>query len=202
MHIPDGYLDPLTAGVTWAVMALYGFFAYKKVSLSKNLEVVVGLAASIFIAQMFTWPIPGGTSLHLVGGALAAIMLGPYAAYFALWLVLMVQVVVFHDGGITTLGANVLNMGIVAPLVGYLAYKALKGVNKLAAAFVAGWASITATGFFAGLVVGLSPSFPHGIYITVPVMTLWHAALGVVEGVITAVIVGYLLQKAPQYVAA
>jgi cobalt/nickel transport system permease protein len=202
MHIPDGYLDPLTAGVTWAAMMLYGFFAYKKASLSKNLEVVVGLAASIFIAQMFTWPIPGGTSLHLVGSALAAIMLGPYAAYFALWLVLMVQAVVFHDGGITTLGANVLNMGIVAPLVGYLAYKALKGVNKLAAAFIAGWASITATGFFAGLVIGLSPSFPYGIYITVPVMTLWHAALGVVEGVITAAIVAYLLQKAPQYVVA
>jgi cobalt/nickel transport system permease protein len=167
-------------------MMLYGFFAYKRASLSKNLEVVVGLAASIFIAQMFTWPIPGGTSLHLVGSALAVIMLGPYAAYFALWLVLMVQAVVFHDGGITTLGANVLNMGIVAPLVGYPAYKALKGVNKLAAAFIAGWASITATGFFAGLVIGLSPSFPYGIYITVPVMTLWHAALGVVEGVITA----------------
>ncbi len=67
---------------------------------------------------------------------------------------------------------------------------------------MAGWASITVADFFAGLEIGLSPSFPHGIYITVPVMTLWHAALGVVEGVITAVIVGYLLQKAPQYVAA
>ncbi|CCC80876.1 energy-coupling factor ABC transporter permease [Thermoproteus tenax] len=202
MHIPDGYLDPVSAGVTWTIMVGYGAYAYKHTELGRYIETVVGLAAAIFIAQMFNWPIPGGTSLHLVGGALAAIMLGPFNAFFVLLLVLVVQALVFHDGGITTLGANVINMGIVAPLVGYFVYKALKRYNRFAAAFVAGWASITVAGFFAGLEIGLSPWFPYGWEISVPVMTSWHALLGLVEGMITAVVVEYLARKAPQYLRA
>lgn len=202
MHIPDGYLDPVSVGVTWAIMLIYGFFAYRKAALGKNLEVVVGLAAAIFIAQMFNWPIPGGTSLHLVGGALAAIMLGPFEAFFVLLLVLLVQTLVFHDGGITTLGANVINMGVVAPLVGWAAWKLLSRYNKPLAAAVAGWASITVAGMAAGFEIGISPYFPYAWTISVPVMTTWHALLGVVEGVITAAVVEYLLKRAPQYVRA
>lgn len=202
MHIPDGYLDPTSCAVTYAVMAAYGAYAYRRGGLSENLELAVGLAAAIFIAQMFNWPIPGGTSLHLVGGALAALMLGPCAAFFTMLLVLLVQAVVFHDGGITTLGANVLNMGIVAPLVGYAIYRTLAGRSKFAAALLAGWASITAAGFLAGLEIGLSPAFPYGWAISVPVMTGWHALLGIVEGVITALVVQYLAVKAPQYLRA
>ncbi|AKT34162.1 ABC-type Co2+ transport system, permease component [Pyrobaculum sp. WP30] len=132
MHIPDGYLDPILAGVTWAVMLAFGYYAYRRSELLKYMELVISLAAAIFVAQMLSWPIPGGTSLHFVGAALAAILLGPFVAFFVLLLVLLVQTLVFHDGGITTLGANVINMGVVAPLVGYAVYKVL---NPASASF-------------------------------------------------------------------
>ncbi len=202
MHIPDGYLDPITCVVTYLIMASYGVYAYRKAEFSKNVELIVGLAAAIFIAQMFNWPIPGGTSLHLVGGALAAILLGPWNAFFVMLLVLIVQALLFHDGGITTLGANVLNMGIVAPLVGYACFRLLaaKGEKGLAlGAFLGGWLSITLAGLVCGVEIGLSPSFPYGVFITVPVMTGWHALLGIVEGVITMIVVEYIRRKAPQY---
>ncbi|MGC9119394.1 MAG: energy-coupling factor ABC transporter permease [Thermoproteus sp.] len=200
MHIPDGYLDPISAGATWAAMLGYGYYAYKHGDLSKNMEIILALAAAIFVAQMLNWPIPGGTSLHLVGGALSAILVGPFDAFFVLLLVLVVQALVFHDGGITTLGANVINMGVIAPLVGYAVYKALRRYGKFWAAFAAGWASITVAGFAAGLEIGLSPAFPYGVTISVPVMTMWHALLGIVEGLITALVVVYLSKRAPQYV--
>jgi cobalt/nickel transport system permease protein len=209
MHIPDGFLDPISAGVTWAIMLAYGYYAYRRSELQKYMELVISLAAAIFIAQMLNWPIPGGTSLHLVGGALAAILLGPFAAFFVLLLVLLVQTLVFHDGGITTLGANVINIGVVAPLTGYAVYKVLRPrVGVFWSAFAAGWASITVAGTAAGLEVGLSPSreiglppwFPYGWTISIPVMAGWHALLGLVEGAITGFVALYLSKRAPEYV--
>jgi len=201
MHIPDGYLDPISAGVTWAVMLAYGYYAYRRSELQKYMELVISLAAAIFVAQMLSWPIPGGTSLHFVGAALAAILLGPFNAFFVLLLVLLVQTLVFHDGGITTLGANVINMGVVAPLVGYAVYKVLKPrVGVFWSAFAAGWASITAAAATAGLEIGLSPWFPYGWTISVPVMAGWHALLGLVEGAITGFVALYLSKRAPEYV--
>jgi len=182
-------------------MLAYGYYAYRHSELQKYMELVLSLAAAIFVAQMLNWPIPGGTSLHMVGGALAAILVGPFNAFFVLLLVLLVQALVFHDGGITTLGANVINMGVIAPLVGYAAYKALRPhVGVFWSAFVAGWASITVAGTAAGLEIGLSPWFPYGWTISVPAMAGWHALLGLVEGAITGFVVLYLSKRAPEYV--
>jgi len=85
MHIPDGYLDPILAGVTWAVMLAFGYYAYRRSELLKYMELVISLAAAIFVAQMLSWPIPGGTSLHFVGAALAAILLGPLPSSSSFW---------------------------------------------------------------------------------------------------------------------
>jgi cobalt/nickel transport system permease protein len=201
MHIPDGYLDPISAGVTWAVMLAYGYYAYRRSELQKYMELVISLTAAIFVAQMLNWPIPGGTSLHFVGSALAAILLGPFVAFFVLLLVLLVQTLVFHDGGITTLGANVINMGVVAPLTGYAVYKVLRPrVGVFWSAFAAGWASMTVAGTAAGLEIGLSPWFPYGWTISVLVMAGWHALLGLVEGAITGFVALYLSKRAPEYV--
>lgn len=128
MHIPDGFLDPVSAGATYAIFVAFAVYAFKRVKLSLNPEsapLVTVLAASIFAAQMLNWPIPGGTSLHFVGSALAGILLGPWLGFLALFLVLLVQCLVFHDGGITALGANVLNMGIIGVLVGYALYRVI-----------------------------------------------------------------------------
>lgn len=210
MHIPDGFLDPATAALTYLLMLGYGGYAlYKaKQMLSAELiSLVTVLAAAIFAAQMLNWPLPGGTSLHLVGGALAAILLGPWLGFIALFLVLFIQCVVFHDGGITTLGANVLNMAIVACLIGYLTYRsALKLIKRRDAArllgsFIGGWLSITIAGLACGLEIGYSPAFPYGVAVTVPIMAGWHAALGVIEGIITALTILYVARKSPDLIA-
>lgn len=202
MHIPDGYLDPLTCAVTYIVSLVVGFYAFRKSKTApeeaKTLLPV--LAAAIFAAQMLNWPIPGGTSLHLVGGALASILLGPWLAYLSMALVLVTQALIFHDGGITTLGANILNMGIVAVFSGYLVYKAFPEKYKVLGSFVAGWLSITLAGVVCGIELGLSSSFIYGLAVTVPVMGGWHALLGVIEGVITAGVYSYLRLRHPELI--
>ena len=200
MHIPDGFLDPLTAAATYAIMLAYTAFAFIKLRREESEDkatLAAVLAAGIFAAQMLNWPIPGGTSLHFVGGALAGILLGPWLGYISLFLVLLVQCLVFHDGGITALGANVLNMAIIDVLVGYALYKAFPGKYKPVGAFLGGWLGITLAGVACGIEIGVSSQLPYGLAVTVPVMGVWHAILGVVEGVITAAVVTYLARRAP-----
>ncbi|QOJ79362.1 energy-coupling factor ABC transporter permease [Infirmifilum lucidum] len=202
MHIPDGYLDPVTCAVTYAVSLAFGFVAVKKARAApeETKTLLPVMAAAVFVAQMLNWPIPGGTSLHLVGGALTAILMGPWLGYLTLTLVLVVQALVFHDGGITTLGANVLNMAIVAVLAGYAVYRAFPDKYRTLANFLAGWLSITLAGLVAGVELGLSSAFLYGLSVTVPVMGGWHALLGVVEGAITAGVYSYLKSRHPELV--
>ncbi len=202
MHIPDGFLDPYMSAATYA--AFLGYTAYSLRRIGGTLDpskasLVTVLAAGIFAAQMLNWPIPGGTSLHFVGGGLAGILLGPYLGFLAMFMVLLVQTLVFHDGGITALGANVLNMGIVAVLTGHYVYRSLRTrLGDFAAAFLGGWLSITLAGLATGLEIGASPSFGYYIDVTVPVMTLWHAVLGVIEGLVTALIVVRVKRVLPE----
>ena len=208
MHIPDGFLDPVMIVVTYVLFIMYTILSIDRIRklklfISENISILSVLAAGIFAAQMLNWPIPGGTSLHFVGGALAGILLGPYMGFLAMFLVLFVQCVVFHDGGITTLGANVLNMAIIDVLIGYYCYKVFTGIlgnvrrARVIGAFVGGWLGITLAGIACGLEIGFSPAFPYGVAITVPVMGTWHAMLGVIEGLITALVIEYLYTKAP-----
>jgi len=203
VHIPDGYLSvPWIVG-TYTVTLSYLSYAWRKVRGALRGEKAAAasvLAAAIFAAQMLNWPLPGGTSLHFVGGALAGILFGPWVGSLILTLVVTTQCLVFHDGGITALGANILNMGIVATWTGYLIYKLVrravsgeKGI--ILGSFLAGWLSIAIAGAVAGIEIGLSPSFPYGIEITVPVMFGWHFLLGIIEGIITASVVYYLVKR-------
>ena len=209
MHIPDGYLDSTWSIATYIVSATYIGYAIKKAEITKNLErlsLLTVLAAGIFAAQMLNWPLPGGTSLHFVGGALAGILLGPLFGSLTLALVVTIQCLVFHDGGITALGANILNMAIIDVLVGYTMYKiVLKALGpstktRFIGGFIGGWLGITLAGIACGVEIGLSPSFPYGVYVTVPVMGLWHLALGVIEGIITGMVVSYLSTKNPDII--
>lgn len=206
MHIPDGFLDPVTIVVTYTTFAVYGFFAFRRVKRTLNAEnapLVSVLSASIFAAQMLNWPLPGGTSLHFVGGALAGIILGPWLGFLTIFIVLVVQCLVFHDGGITALGANTLNMAIIDVLIGYAIYrfttKTFKARNSasIVAAFLGGWLGIVLAGLACGLEIGYSQAFPYGVSITVPIMVGWHAVLGIIEGIITALTVAYLRKKSP-----
>ena len=208
VHIPDGFLDPYWAAATYAASIAYGAAAARRAARLWGPETsvtVAVVAAAIFAAQMLNWPIPGGTSLHFVGGALAGVLLGPWLGFVAMALVVLVQTLVFHDGGVTALGANLLNMAVVDVAVGYAAfravYRALGGGRRarLAAGFLAGWLGLVAAGAACGLEIGLSPYFPYGAAVTVPIMVGWHAALGVVEGAATALAVDYVASRAPAY---
>jgi cobalt/nickel transport system permease protein len=138
----------------------------------------------------------------MVGGALAGILLRPWLGGLVILIVLLIQCLVFGDGGITALGANVLNMAIVDVFVGYLLYTALaRGggrSRRWLGAFLGSWLGITLAGVVCGLEIGYSSSFPYGVAITVPIMGLWHLALGVIEGIITALVVDYISLRAPE----
>ena len=209
LHIPDGFLSLPWVVVTYVVAVVYGVVAVSRIRRvwgPGRAAVVTVLAAAVFAAQMLNWPLPGGTSLHFVGGGLAGILLGPWLGFMVLALVLVVQCLVFHDGGITALGANIVNMGIVAVVVGYYVFRLSTRVlgsgrlGRLVGGFLGGWLSITLAGVACGVEIGLSPQFPYGVGVTVPIMGFWHALLGVVEGVVTAFVVDYVYERASSFV--
>ncbi len=202
VHIPDGFLSVPWIVSTYAASLAFAAYAKARVKLTQEKVLAMSvLAAAIFVAQMLNWPIPGGTSLHFVGGALAYMLLGPWLGFFTMSMVITTQAIIFHDGGITTLGANLLNMAIIDGLIGYAVFKSvlkILGNNKrgrMIAAFLGGWAGITIAGIAAGIEIGLSPSFPYGVMITVPIMGTWHAILGVIEGLITALVYEYMYER-------
>jgi cobalt/nickel transport system permease protein len=197
LHIPDGYLDLPIAGILYILSLVVLGYSIYRLRDEKFTPLFGIVAAAIFAAQMLNWPIPGGTSAHFVGGALAGILLGPYAGSLAMAVVLTIQCLVFADGGITALGANVWNMAVINVFLGYYAYRAFERFGKSAASFIAGWIGITLAAIFAGIEIGLSTSFGYGLSVTVPVMGLWHGILGIVEGTITAGVVSYIASSRP-----
>jgi len=190
MHIPDAFIPIGQSAVYWLIALVFIVLALKWARNEldeEKIPLVAVLAAGIFAIQAFNLPVGMGTSGHLVGGALAAILLGsPYAAVFILTLVLLVQGVVFGDGGLTTMGANIINMGVIGGFVGYYTYTGLKSAvkNTYLSAAVAAW--------FACLIPALAASVEMWIAGTFPLvpgliaMGTYHAAIGIIEAVITA----------------
>ncbi|MEM0006357.1 MAG: energy-coupling factor ABC transporter permease [Ignisphaera sp.] len=213
MHIPDGFLDPYTAIATYIVSLAIVGYAIKKSSLLDEIVLarVITLSAFIFVAQMIAWPVPGGTSLHLVGGALAGILLGPWLGALAMAIVLIIQCLVFHDGGITALGANMLNMAIVSVFMGYVLYRTVvKLIHsnvkfvRFIAGLIAGWISLALAGTLAGLEIGIAGyilnRISYSLMISLPSMAMWHTILGVIEGSITGSILSYIGSKYPKVI--
>jgi cobalt/nickel transport system permease protein len=149
MHLPDGFLDAKTALLSAGVAAAGVGIAVRRVraSLPPRRMPMLGLAAAfVFAAQMLNFPVAGGTSGHLVGGVLTAVLLGPSAAVVVIASVLIVQCLMFADGGVLALGANILNMGIVAGAGGWVIYagvrRAVGGLfGRVVAATFAAWCS-------------------------------------------------------------
>ena len=200
MHIPDGFLNIPTIAVTYAVTAGgigYSIKATGKKLGEKQVPLMGVLGAFIFAAQMLNFPIIGGTSGHLIGAALAAILLGPWTAMLIMGCVLLVQCLVFQDGGLTALGANVLNMGLVASFVGYYAYRAiakLVGQDRkglIVGGFFGAWASVFAASIACAGELSISGTSPF--WIALPVMAGFHALIGVGEGLITVAVLSFIL---------
>lgn len=203
MHIPDGFLDVKTA-VTAAIVSA-GAISY---SIKRTREVLddrqvpmMGVAAAfIFAAQMVNFPVAGGTSGHLIGGTLAAVTFGPWAAMLIMSAVLIIQSFVFQDGGISALGGNILLMGVIAPLVGYFVYSLFVGsgesrVRVLGSTFLAGWVSTVTASLVCALLLAVSNTV--SIQVAIPAMAGWHTLIGIGEGLITALVISYLTKVKP-----
>lgn len=192
LHIPDGFLSGLVALVGWllAVAAIAYALRQTRGQLgSKQIPLMGVLAAFIFAAQSINLPVGGGTSGHLLGGALAAIVLGPWAAVLIMASVVGVQALLFQDGGLTALGFNIINMGVLTSFTGHFVYQQLKkilgeGRNRiLIAGAVGGWLSMMVGAIAAAIEIALSGTSP--LNVAVPAMAIVHALLGLIEAVIT-----------------
>lgn len=207
MHIPDGFLDIWILVICAIISVAIIIVAIRKVQGKfddKQVSILAVLTAVVFAAQMINWPVgPGGTTAHLVGGALISMFLGPYAAVLSMTVILLIQSLLFNDGGLLALGANILNMGIIDVFVGYTIFKLfIKHIKNRSTAislgaFLGGWIGITLAAFSCGVELGLSTIFPYNIAITTTVMTIYHGLLGIIEGIITAFAVGYVYRVRP-----
>ncbi len=188
MHTPDGFLHPWMVGALLVVSSLVVGTCLHRLrgTLSTaRIQLFAIVTAGIFAAQLLNWPLPTPVSAHFVGGALAAIVLGPRLGIVSVSIVLAIQAFVFGDGGVLALGANVFNMAIVETLGGYAIYQLLAGYHRPTAIVAAGWGSITLAALAAGIELGLSPAFGYELVTTVVVMGGGHALLGVGEGLLT-----------------
>jgi len=201
MHIPDAFIPLPQAAIYWIIALIFLAYAIKWARKSINedkIPLIAVLAAGIFALQSFNLPVSMGTSGHLVGGALAAIVLGsPFAAVFILTLVLIIQGVIFGDGGITTMGANIINMGVIGGFVGYYSFQGLKGAlkNPYISAAIAAWLACLIPALACSVEMAIAGTFPlvEGMI----AMGIYHAIIGIIEGIVTAVIVYILAVSRP-----
>lgn len=210
MHIPDGFLSVPASIAAWAASAGGVGYAVRRANreLGERQVPLMGVtAAFIFAAQMMNFAVAGGTSGHLLGGALAAIVLGPWAAMLVLTSVITVQALLFQDGGLVALGANILNMAVLGVLVGWLTYRAVRSLlsrlpdatAQAVAAFVAGWVSVVASAAAAAGELVASGTLPA--VVALPAMAGWHALIGVGEGLITVGVLAFLRAVRPDLLA-
>ena len=202
MHIPDGFLDTKTWATLGVVSAAAVGWAVKRAGKGmdeKGVPLMGVLAAFIFAAQMLNFPIAGGTSGHFLGGVLAAILLGPSAGLLIMTTILIVQALIFQDGGLLALGANVFNMGLIGSVGGYWIYliaKRLIGGRWTALpAFIAGWSSVVLAACACALELAVSGTVP--LVMALPAMAGFHALIGIGEGLITVAALGFISQVRP-----
>jgi cobalt/nickel transport system permease protein len=211
MHIPDGFISGTTAATTGVASAgTLGLALRLGAQQLRDRQIpLVGLtAAFVFAVQMINFPIGLGTSGHLLGGALAAILLGPWMGCVVLAVVLLVQALAFGDGGITALGANVLLMGVIAGIGGYWLFRGLASLlpktrsGFLTATAVTSWATVVVASVVASGLITYGGSFgAERAGLVLGVMVGLHALIGVGEALITILAVGAVLSARPDLMA-
>lgn len=199
MHAPDGFFSTPVASFFWVVTALILAFSLKKAGeqLDERAVPLMGvMAAFIFAAQMFNFTIPGGTSGHLLGGVLAAVLLGPWAGTIVMACVIGVQGLVFQDGGLVVMGANIFNMGLVGTLFGFWLYKGLtvflggEARGRLPAAAIAAWLSVVVASALCAVELAISDTTDLGT--AFPAMIGWHLIIGVGEALVTVAALSFI----------
>lgn len=207
MHIPDGFITAPVAATSWALSAGGLALASQKAkrALGEMQVPLMGvMGAFIFAGQMLNFQVAGGTSGHLLGGALAVMLLGPWAGSLVIAAVLVVQALLFQDGGILALGANVLNMAFIGVFTAYLIMRLGARLStgraaRLATTFVAGWASVMLASLACAVELGLSGSADWSVVLTA--MGSVHALIGIGEGLVTTAVLAFLLGVRPDLVS-
>ena len=217
MHIPDNYLSPETCAVMGAVMVPVLAVSVKKVKeeISKARMPQLGIgAAFVFLIMMFNIPVPGGTSVHVTGAVLLAALLGPYSAVICLTTALLLQALLFGDGGILALGANTFNMAFVMPFVGYFVYKLIRGRMRsekgaLVGLAIGSYVGLNVSVLFTSLELGLQPLLfhtaagqplycPYPLSITLPAMLIPHLTVaGIAEALFTVAVFSFIKRVSP-----
>ena len=201
LHIPNNLLSLAVSIVCWLITVSVLVVAISKTnkSLGERQVPLMGImAAFIFAAQMINFPVAGGTSGHLLGGALVAVLLGPWAGMLVMTAVVAVQALLFQDGGLIEMGANILNMGLLTAAIGYGLYRAVINQNrtvKLAAIGFAAWLSVMASALATSLEIWLSGNAK--LEIIIPAMLFVHALIGIGEALITVAALGFILRTRP-----
>lgn len=220
MHIPDGYLSPQTYVPLYGATFVFWSVALRKIKKelsTKEVPYLAMAAAFCFLIQMFNIPVPGGTTGHAVGAGIVAVLLGPWTAVIAVSVVLIIQAIVFSDGGVTAIGANCFNMAVVMPFVSYWTFKLIRGKSRngkrlSVAAFFSGWVGLSIASIVAAVEFGIQPIIavgadgrplysPYPLSIALPAMALEHMLLfSIFEGFVTVFLFRYFLKHEPDLV--
>jgi cobalt/nickel transport system permease protein len=205
MHIPDGFLDAKTwIGLDAVAVAGIGL-SLKKIRsdelYASRIPLIGMVSAFIFATQMINFPIAGATSGHLDGAALASVLFGPWIGMLIMATVVTIQAFFFQDGGITALGANIVNMGIVASLSGYAVYGLFRYVEirwvRLTGVFIASWTAVVMASAAASAELAVSGTIPFAVVLKA--MLTWHSLIGIGEGIITTGVLLYLSERNPAF---
>ena len=215
MHIPDGFLTANTWIPAWLISIAGIGYCLKKTALvlkDRMVPLMGVMSAFIFAAQMLNFPVIGGTSGHLLGGVLSAVLLGPYGGAIVLSVVLIAQCLIFQDGGLTTLGANIFNMSFVGAIGGYFVYTIIRritpfsvfdrrqGGNKglIIATSLAAWLSVVMSSCVCAIELAMSGTLP--LKVALPAMAGVHALIGIGEAMITSMVIGFVLRVRPDLI--
>ncbi len=204
MHIPDGFIPLWQCAIYYVILIIALYFASKwaRNNLNeKRIPLLAVLAAGIFAIMSMNMPIPFGTSGHMVGGTLVALVfMAPEATVLVFTVVLLVQALFFGDGGITTLGANVLNMGIIGGTVGLFTFKGLrKVIGKYPAIGVGAWLATFIAAEACAIEMALAGTFP--LTVGLASMGIYHAFIGIIEAILTIIVIAALEKYRPDLLA-
>lgn len=209
MHIPDGFLSVFVSVLLWVLSIVIVGYSLKRVSEDmdeRKVPLMGVLAAAIFAGQMLNFTVVGGTSGHLMGAALATILLGPWAAILVMTTVVGVQALIFQDGGLLVLGANIYNMAIIGVVVSYFVYTTVRRLaggrswGIFVGGFAAAWFSIVIAALGVALQLALSGTSPANI--AIPAMAAIHALIGIGEGLITVAALALIYAVRPDLLEA
>jgi cobalt/nickel transport system permease protein len=204
MHAPDGFLSLPIAVLMWVLTLVAIGVSVKKTNETfdeRAIPLMGVTAAFIFAAQMFNFQVIGGTSGHLLGGVLAAVLLGPWAGTLVMAAVIAVQGLVFQDGGLVVMGANIFNMGIVGTMGGYAVYRALCGMfggearGQIPAAGIAAWLSVVAGSAMMALELGISGT--TSLALALAAMVGLHVLIGIGEALVTMAALAFVRATRP-----